>query len=125
MRKRVAYGLIAALSLVAGYVLACLSGCATTRVPTAADQQAISSSLVEYEKSNGAEPFVASAIRPRIRVKGHRAWARYNESRPGKQMAGCPIEVELEKQGNGWVVVSEKSDWPWWWHLVNRTVGVK
>jgi len=102
-----------------------LTGCRTAMVATAADQQGILSSLVAYEESRGVHPVLAREIRPRIRVEGRRAWAEYRKSRPTEQIVGSPIVVELGKEGSDWVVTAEKCNWPWWWHVVNHTIGLK
>ena len=102
-----------------------LAGCRGPGVPTAMDQQAILAVLVEYEASRGAEPVWASQIRPEIRAKGNRVWAKYKKCRATEQIVFAPIVVQLQKRGTSWVVVSEEGNWPWWWHVVNYTVGVK
>ena len=62
---------------------------------------------------------------PVIRVKGDAAWARYRKNRRRQQIASAPIVVELHKLDQNWTVTKEDQDWPWWWHVINHTVGVK
>lgn len=61
----------------------------------------------------------------KINVCSKKAKARYNVSYELSQFAFCPIVVELEKDNGSWTVIREKEGRPWWWHIINRTVGVK
>ena len=101
------------------------AGCRSTgQVPTAADQQAILTALIQYEQSKGGGDW-SSLIRPIIRAQGNKARAEYKKNRANEQIAFNPIAVELEKKENNWVVTAEKCNWPWWWHVINCTVGLK
>jgi len=61
----------------------------------------------------------------KINVCGKKAKARYNVSYELSQFAFWPIVVELEKDNGSWTVIREKDGRPWWWHIINHTVGVK
>lgn len=102
-----------------------LSGCSSTRLATSRERTTILSALHAYEKEMGAEPISSRDFNPVIRVKGDAAWARYRKNRRRQQIASAPIVVELHKLDQNWTVTKEDQDWPWWWHVINHTVGVK
>ena len=101
------------------------AGCAAGRTATPTETKAITDTLVEYEKSKGADDIWAESVFPQIRVRDDHARAKYKTMRRYEQIASNPIAVELENRNGDWAVISEKGDWPWWWHVMNHTVGLK
>ena len=81
--------------------------------------------LGKYEKDEQLNRDAMNLGHAKIRQRGKTAWVRYSVSYPCSQLAVWPVEVKLIKSVGQWEVVSEKDNQPWWWHVVNRTIGVK
>ena len=61
-----------------------------------------------------------------VTLSGDCAVAEYERlNGPGRQIAFDPIRAELRRDGTGWTVETREFNPPWWWEIVNRTVGVK
>ncbi|GEM_PF-3368551 len=107
------------------------AGCRANRAATASDQMAILQTLVKYEQSQGVGPNSAWQIAPQLSFKKDRVCARYNrvpmtdDGRTTSQLAIIPMYVELRRVNGEWTVTSAEADWPWWWQVLNHTVGVK
>jgi hypothetical protein len=80
--------------------------------------------LEKYEKDEQLNREAMNLRHAGICKCGKTAWARYSVSSRSCQFI-WPVEVKLSKSGGQWEVVSEKDKQPWWWHVVNRTIGVK
>jgi len=60
-----------------------------------------------------------------IKIRKNKAVARYSVSFERSQFVYCPMRSELFRTSGKWAVVAHRTDEPWWWHVANRTVGVK
>ncbi|MHC4641973.1 MAG: hypothetical protein ACYS32_10035 [Planctomycetota bacterium] len=105
-------------------VLCCMDGHYSKCPPTSPVERAqILKTLGKHEKELSRD--AVNLWHAKIRQCGKTAWVRYSVSYPCSQLAVWPVEVKLSKSGGQWEVVSEKDNQPWWWHVVNRTIGVK
>lgn len=108
-------------AIVPGLILAAAlaAGCA----PSPAERTYIVAALREHEAGEDRQALNLECAR--ISVLGQAAEARYSVSYPMSQFAFAPIRARLEKHEGAWVVVSAGSGRPWWWHVLNHTIGVK
>lgn len=107
-----------------------LVGCASSRLATQSEREAIKAALISYaHPTEGAMFELELGAREHVRVKGDRAWARYSCFRSDIQMCLNPLKAELVKKEEAWTVVSKKLDGPWWrrlcWYLKENTIGLK
>ncbi len=132
MKKRVPFhGFANVPVLCVGLLLACC-GCASTRPPSPNEVRQIVAAIKSYEtnvtaRAQGRLPagLLSEDVPIDIRVKRRTAVARYTASGTG-QLAFVPVKSVLERVSyDQWTVLSQETTWPWWWHVMNRTVGVK
>ena len=119
------------LVLSAGLLLSCC-GCTSTRPPSPNEVRQIVAAIKSYEtnvtaSAHGHLPagLLSEDAPIDIRVKNRVAVARYTASGTG-QLAFVPVKSVLEHVSyDQWTVLSQETTWPWWWHVLNMTVGVK
>jgi len=99
-------------------------GCASVRVPSLEKHAQFVQLVRERLEPDNA---IINPYSPfDIRIRGTHATAEYAiEYEEATQLMHPPFKTEFRVVSGKWTVVSHKSNRPWWWRVLDRTVGVK
>ena len=100
------------------------AGCSSVRAPSLQEHALFVQLVRERLAQDNAK--IAPHTPFDVRMRGARATVEYAiEYDSPTQLAFNPVKTQLRAVSGKWTVVSHKGNRPWWWHVLNHTVGVK